>query len=109
MNRVIRVAALSLALGLAACGNDQAPVGLTYTLNPATYVAGTAIASNQAITTGGTPSSFSISPALPAGLAFSLRDRRHHRHAGQSRRRRPSTRSRPATAAAPPPPASTWR
>jgi hypothetical protein len=71
MNRVIRVAALSLALGLAACGNDQAPVGLTYTLNPATYVAGTAIASNQAVTTGGAPSSFSISPALPAGLAFS--------------------------------------
>ena len=71
MNRVIRVAALSFALGLAACGSDQAPVGLTYTLNPATYVAGTAIAPNQAITTGGTPSSFSIIPALPAGLAFS--------------------------------------
>ena len=71
MNRVTRVTALTLALGLAACGNDQAPVGLSYTLNPATYVAGTAIAANRATTTGGTASSFSISPALPPGLVMS--------------------------------------
>ena len=51
--------------------NDQAPANLTYTLNPAVYTVATLITANSPTTTGGTPTSYSITPALPAGLAFS--------------------------------------
>jgi PKD repeat protein len=47
------------------------PAGLTYSTNPATYVSGTAIAANNPSSTGGPISSYSVSPALPAGLTLS--------------------------------------
>jgi hypothetical protein len=47
-----------------------APSGLTYSTNPAVYTVGTAITNNTPTSTGGPVSSYSISPALPAGLTF---------------------------------------
>ena len=51
--------------------NDVKPSGLTYSTNPATYTKGTAIASNSPSLSGGGPVvSYSVSPALPAGLTL---------------------------------------
>jgi len=47
-----------------------APRSLTYSTNPASYVAGTAIAANSPASTGGAVASYSVAPALPAGLTF---------------------------------------
>ena len=49
------------------------PQGLTYATNPAVYVAGQPIADNTPTTStnGGPVGSYTISPALPAGLTFS--------------------------------------
>jgi hypothetical protein len=47
----------------------HAPSGLTYSLNPATYWTNAAITPNVPTVTG-TVDSFSVSPALPLGLAF---------------------------------------
>jgi hypothetical protein len=47
-----------------------APAGLTYSNNPATYTVGVAIPANMPSSTGGTISSYSVSPALPAGLSL---------------------------------------
>ena len=43
---------------------------LSYTGTPFTYYAGTAIATASPTLVGGTPTSYSVSPALPAGLSF---------------------------------------
>jgi uncharacterized repeat protein (TIGR01451 family) len=43
---------------------------LTYSSNPAVYVAGSAIATNTATCLGGTVESYTVTPALPAGLAL---------------------------------------
>ncbi len=51
--------------------NDVAPSALTYSTNPATYIKGTAITNNSPSSIGGAVVSYSISPALPAGLSFS--------------------------------------
>src|SRR5438128_6555332 len=52
--------------------NDAAPTNLTYATNPAVYTKGTAIAPNTPSTTGGTATSYAISPTtVPAGLSFS--------------------------------------
>ena len=48
-----------------------APTNLVYPTNPAVYVKGTAIAANTPTVGGGTVTSYSVSPALPAGLALS--------------------------------------
>ncbi len=49
-----------------------APATVTYSTNPATYCAGVAITNNSPTTTsGGAPTSYSVSPALPAGLTLS--------------------------------------
>jgi hypothetical protein len=48
----------------------QPPSNLTYT-TPVTYTTGTAITNNTPSYSGGTPSSWSISAALPSGLSFS--------------------------------------
>jgi uncharacterized repeat protein (TIGR01451 family) len=47
-----------------------APANLTYSTNPAAYVLGLPIAPNTPSSTGGVVSSYSVSPALPAGLAM---------------------------------------
>jgi hypothetical protein len=47
------------------------PANLTYLPNPALYPAGTAITPNTPTSTGGTVASYSVAPALPAGLSLS--------------------------------------
>jgi hypothetical protein len=50
--------------------NDGAPTSLTYSTNPATYTKGQTITNNTPSSGGGAVISYSISPALPAGLSF---------------------------------------
>jgi uncharacterized repeat protein (TIGR01451 family) len=50
--------------------NDAAPTGLSYSSNPATYTKNTAISSNTPASGGGTVVSYSVAPALPAGLSL---------------------------------------
>jgi hypothetical protein len=50
--------------------NDAAPSALTYTSVTAVYTKGTAITSNSPSASGGTVVSYSVSPALPAGLSM---------------------------------------
>ena len=51
--------------------NDIAPSALTYIGSPFTYTKGTAITTIAAPTNaGGTPTSYSVSPSLPAGLSL---------------------------------------
>ena len=50
--------------------NDVAPSALTYATNPAIYTVGTAISDNASSSTGGAVVTYSISPALPAGLSL---------------------------------------
>ncbi|MBM3976686.1 MAG: hypothetical protein FJ299_06815 [Planctomycetes bacterium] len=69
------LAALGLSL-LTACGGGGgggggAPTGVSYSTSPATYSACVAITPNTPTVTGGAATSFSIAPALPAGLTFS--------------------------------------
>jgi hypothetical protein len=59
---------VSVALTLAVI--DVAPSGLSYSLNPATYEAGSAITPNVPTYGGGTITSFTVFPALPAGLGL---------------------------------------
>ena len=47
------------------------PANLTYATNPVIYTKGTAITNNSPSSTGGAVASYSVSPALPAGLALS--------------------------------------
>ena len=47
------------------------PANLTYLPNPASYPAGTAITANTPSSTGGAVASYSVAPALPAGLSLS--------------------------------------
>lgn len=48
----------------------QAPTGLAYGSNPATYTTGTAIPANSPTSSGGSIGSYGVSPALPAGLSL---------------------------------------
>ncbi|MGO9065972.1 MAG: beta-propeller fold lactonase family protein [Myxococcaceae bacterium] len=50
--------------------NDLAPTHLVYTSNSEVYSVGTAIAMNVPSNSGGTVGSYSVSPALPAGLTL---------------------------------------
>lgn len=49
---------------------DAAPDALAYATNPATYLRGTAIVPNAPSNSGGAITSYSVSPALPAGLSL---------------------------------------
>ncbi len=51
--------------------NDEAPSALSYSSSTADYTKGTAIAPNSPSSSGGAPTSYSVSPALPAGLSLS--------------------------------------
>ncbi|MGC3998495.1 MAG: putative Ig domain-containing protein [Anaeromyxobacter sp.] len=63
--------ALTAALG---CSNDpSAPAALTYAANPVTYTVGVEIAENAPAHLGGPVDRYSVSPALPAGLALDAR------------------------------------
>ena len=50
--------------------NDAAPSNLRYSLNPAVYAKNKTITPNALTSSGGTPTSFAVSPTLPAGLAL---------------------------------------
>ena len=50
--------------------NDVAPSALSYSANPAVYTVGVAISDNAPSSTGGAVVSYSITPALPAGLSL---------------------------------------
>jgi len=50
--------------------NDIAPSALSYSSNPATYAKDTAITNNMPTSSGGAVVSYSVSPALPAGLTL---------------------------------------
>ena len=49
-------------------GTPQPTLAFTYNTNPATYVQGTEITANIPVVSGGTPTSYAVSPSLPAGL-----------------------------------------
>ena len=51
-------------------GGSIPPSGLTYSVNPAFYTAGAAISPNIPSSSGGAVVSYSVSPALPAGLSL---------------------------------------
>ncbi|MGO9829122.1 MAG: beta strand repeat-containing protein, partial [Myxococcaceae bacterium] len=51
--------------------NDAPPSNLKYSANPAVYTVGTAIANNTPTSSGGKVVSYSVAPALPAGLSLS--------------------------------------
>ena len=50
----------------------SAPSNLAYTVPTAAYTQGTAITPNSPSNSGGTPSSYSVAPTLPTGLAFNI-------------------------------------
>ena len=50
--------------------NAAAPTGLTYSQNPLVGINGTAITADMPTSSGGAVVSYSIAPALPAGLSF---------------------------------------
>jgi mono/diheme cytochrome c family protein len=60
----------STAVDLTIQVNDVAPSGLAYSVNPLTATLGSAITADTATHGGGAPTSFSVSPALPAGLSL---------------------------------------
>lgn len=69
------IAVCGMAL-LAACGGNHGsapPTALSYDTPQALYVTGETIAPNQARITGGKPTSFEVSPALPDGLSLDTR------------------------------------
>jgi uncharacterized repeat protein (TIGR01451 family) len=57
--------------GPSAVISPQPPSGLSYTTATAVYIKGTAITPNSPTSTGGAVTSYSVSPALPAGLSLS--------------------------------------
>jgi Putative Ig domain len=80
--RFIQWLGLSLTAGallLCGCGGSspspspvvQAPSALSYTTVTADYTKGTAITADSPTSTGGTATSYSVTPALPAGLSLS--------------------------------------
>jgi uncharacterized repeat protein (TIGR01451 family) len=60
----------STTVALTVTVNDIPPAGLTYTTNPATYTKGHTITNNLPSSSGGAVVSYSITPALPAGLSL---------------------------------------
>jgi len=59
------------AVGVSIAVDDVAPRALTYSANPAVYTIGTVIPNNVPTVGGGTVVSYSVAPALPAGLSLS--------------------------------------
>jgi 2',3'-cyclic-nucleotide 2'-phosphodiesterase (5'-nucleotidase family) len=66
----LAIAAFSLALSTGCPRTEDKPGALTYAANPAVYTKGLSIAANVPSWPGGSPSSFSVTPALPAGLSL---------------------------------------
>jgi len=82
ISRPLTLMILSLSLTavfllLCGCGGGsstsavvQPPAALSYTTATAVYTQGTAITANNPTSTGGAVASYSVSPALPAGLSL---------------------------------------
>ncbi|HSM92296.1 MAG TPA: putative Ig domain-containing protein [Anaeromyxobacteraceae bacterium] len=66
----LALAALSLALSAGCTPKEDAPSTLSYSAASATYTRGLAIPANVPTYGGGTPDSFTVSPALPPGLTL---------------------------------------
>ncbi|MGB8930622.1 MAG: putative Ig domain-containing protein [Anaeromyxobacteraceae bacterium] len=66
----LAIAAISLALASGCNPKEDAPSNLSYSASPALYTRGLAVTPNVPAYRGGTPDSFSVSPALPPGLAI---------------------------------------
>jgi Putative Ig domain/Galactose oxidase, central domain len=67
------LALLAVSLCLVHCGSNSArvqPPVLSYSTLNATYTRGTQILDNTPVNTGGTPTSYAVSPALPAGITL---------------------------------------
>ena len=62
----------SATAGLSITVNTEVipPSGLTYSVNPAVYTAGTAISTSTPSSSGGAIATYSVSPALPTGLSL---------------------------------------
>ena len=60
----------SLTITVNSATASSAPANLTYSTNPAIYTKGTAITNNSPSSTDGAVLSYSVTPALPAGLAL---------------------------------------
>ncbi|MBL8949701.1 MAG: putative Ig domain-containing protein [Myxococcaceae bacterium] len=58
--------------GTAGGGAPNPPTGVTYATNPALYRLGASITPNVPTVTGGTPTTFTSVPALPAGLTLDM-------------------------------------
>ena len=75
-NKLVCLFLTAVSLLLSDCGGGsgpapvQPPFGLTYTSGVAVYTQGTAIPPNSPTSTGGPVTGYSVSPALPAGLAL---------------------------------------
>jgi hypothetical protein len=72
----LALAVAGVGLGSTHCGgsssnaNQGPPTNLTYSVNPAAYPVGTAIAQNAPTSSGGAVTSYAVAPSLPAGLAL---------------------------------------
>jgi DNA-binding beta-propeller fold protein YncE len=64
-------AAGSTTTSISVAVNDQPPSAFSYAAGTATYVIGTPITPNNPTNSGGTVVSYSVTPALPAGLSLS--------------------------------------
>jgi hypothetical protein len=62
----------SASVGVTITVVDIPPASMAYSLNPAVYTVGQAIATNSVTYSGGSIVSFSVSPSLPNGLALNL-------------------------------------
>ena len=65
---VLAIALSTLAMSCG--GSTYRRAALTYSVNPAVYTVGTAISSNTPSNSGSAVFSYSVSPALPAGLSL---------------------------------------
>jgi len=60
----------ALAVACQPPDHQTPPSGLAYAANPAVYTKGSAISPNTPTSSGGAVASYSVSPALPAGLTL---------------------------------------
>ncbi|HZM08769.1 MAG TPA: putative Ig domain-containing protein, partial [Candidatus Limnocylindrales bacterium] len=67
----LSLTAVFLLCGSSVGGSTQPPSALSYAISTAVYTNGVLVTANIPTSTGGAVTSYSISPALPAGLSLS--------------------------------------